>query len=64
MTSLQTVVLTDPASSLTATFVPGAGMICTSLSNGGVELLGQRRGLQSVCVGWQDNGHSVSVSLG
>lgn len=47
MTSLQTVVLTDPASSLTATFVPGAGMICTSLSNGGVELLGQRRGLQA-----------------
>lgn len=47
MTSLQTVVLTDPASPLRATFVPGAGMICTSLSDGGVELLGQRRGLQA-----------------
>lgn len=43
----QPIVLTDPGSALTATFVPAAGMICTSLSDDGVELLGQRRGLQA-----------------
>jgi aldose 1-epimerase len=42
-----TVTLRDPSSSLTATFVPSAGMIGTSLSDGGIELLGQRRGLQA-----------------
>lgn len=47
MTSPQATVLTDPASAMTATFVPGAGMICTSLSDDGVELLGQRRGLEA-----------------
>lgn len=41
------VVLRDPSSPLTATYVPSAGMICTSLSDDGVELLGQRRGLQA-----------------
>ncbi len=43
MTEFAPVVLRDPP--LTATFVPGAGMIGTSLSDDGVELLGQRRGL-------------------
>lgn len=47
MTEFQIIVLSDPDSALTATFVPAAGMICTSLSDGGVELLGQRRGLQA-----------------
>ncbi len=47
MAKLPSVVLKDPASTLTATFVPSAGMICTSLSDGGVELLGQRRGLSA-----------------
>lgn len=47
MAQLPSVVLKDPASTLTATFVPSAGMICTSLSDGGVELLGQRRGLSA-----------------
>jgi aldose 1-epimerase len=42
-----TVILRDPSSALTATFVPSAGMIGTSLSDDGVELLGQRRGLQA-----------------
>lgn len=42
-----TVTLTDPASPLTAVFVPGAGMIGTSLSENGVEYLGQRRGLDA-----------------
>lgn len=41
------VTLRDPASQLTATYVPNAGMVATSLSDGGAELLGQRRGLQS-----------------
>ena len=47
MAQLPSVVLKDPTSALTATFVPSAGMVCTSLSDGGVELLGQRRGLNA-----------------
>lgn len=53
------VVLTDPASALTATFVPSAGMICTSLADGGVELLGQRRGLQA----YLDNGKTMGIPI-
>lgn len=41
------VALRDPTSSLAAQFVPDAGMIGTSLTDDGVELLGQRRGLQA-----------------
>src|SRR6516225_11517477 len=41
------VTLTDPSSPVAAQFVPGAGMIGTSLTDSGVELLGQRRGLQA-----------------
>ncbi|MCV7031169.1 aldose 1-epimerase [Mycobacterium sherrisii] len=44
---MHVVTLRDPASSLTAQFVPDAGMIGTSLTDDGVELLGQRRGLQA-----------------
>src|SRR4030081_1643188 len=47
MAELPTVTLRDPSSPLTATFVPTAGMIGTSLSDDGIELLGQRRGLQA-----------------
>jgi len=47
MAQLPSIVLKDPSSALTATFVPSAGMVCTSLSDDGVELLGQRRGLQA-----------------
>jgi aldose 1-epimerase len=47
MADLETVTLRDPSSSLTATYVPNAGMVGTSLSDDGVELLGQRRGLQA-----------------
>lgn len=36
-----------PTSSLVAQFVPDAGMIGTSLTDSGVELLGQRRGLDA-----------------
>ncbi|OBI18486.1 aldose epimerase [Mycobacterium sp. E2462] len=44
---MHVVTLRDAASSVTAQFVPEAGMIGTSLSDGGVELLGQRRGLDA-----------------
>ncbi|EUA93273.1 aldose 1-epimerase family protein [Mycobacterium ulcerans str. Harvey] len=37
--------LRDPLSSVEAQFVPAAGMIGTSLTDAGVQLLGQRRGL-------------------
>lgn len=45
MAELPSVVLRDPSSPLAATYVPSAGMICTSLADDGVELLGQRHGL-------------------
>jgi aldose 1-epimerase len=41
------VTLSDPSSRLEAQFVPGAGMIGISLTDSGVELLGQRRGLDA-----------------
>jgi galactose mutarotase-like enzyme len=47
MAQLPSIVLKDPSSAVTATFVPSAGMVCTSLSDGGVEILGQRRGLNA-----------------
>jgi aldose 1-epimerase len=47
MAELETVTLKDPSSSLTATFVPAAGMIGTSLADGADEFLGQRRGLDA-----------------
>lgn len=47
MAELDTVVLRDPESAMTATFVPGAGMIGTSLADGDLEFLGQRRGLDA-----------------
>ena len=47
MPELESVTLKDPSSSLRATFVPLAGMIGTSLSDDGVEFLGQRRGLDA-----------------
>lgn len=43
----ETLTLRDSASALTATFIPSAGMIGTSLAEDGTELLGQRRGLQA-----------------
>jgi aldose 1-epimerase len=46
MPEFEYVTLRDPSSSLTATYVPNAGMVGTSLSDDGVELLGQRHGLQ------------------
>lgn len=47
MAELKRITLRDPSSALTATFVPDAGMIGTSLADDGVEFLGQRRGLDA-----------------
>jgi len=44
---MHTLTLHDPSAPVTATFVPGAGMIGVSLQDDGVELLGQRRGLDT-----------------
>lgn len=44
---MHVVTLRDPSSPLVAQFVPEAGMIGTSLRDAGVELLGQRRGLDA-----------------
>lgn len=59
MTSLETVTLTDPSSTLTATFVPTAGMIGTSLSDGDDEFLGQRRGLDA----YVTNGKTMGIPI-
>ena len=47
MADFERVTLQDPSSALTATFVPTAGMIGTSLADGDDEFLGQRRGLDA-----------------
>jgi len=47
MPEFESVTLTDPSSSVTATFVPVAGMVATSLADGDAEFLGQRRGLDA-----------------
>jgi aldose 1-epimerase len=44
---MHVVTLTDPSSPVAARFVPEAGMIGTSLTDSGAELLGQRRGLDA-----------------
>jgi aldose 1-epimerase len=44
---LTPITLRDPSSGLSAVYVPTAGMIATSLSDGDTELLGQRRGLEA-----------------
>lgn len=59
MADHQPVILRDPSSSLTATYVPAAGMICTSLADDGVEFLGQRRGLQAYIT----NGKTMGIPI-
>ncbi|MGE2817827.1 aldose 1-epimerase [Mycobacterium heidelbergense] len=44
---MHVVTLHDASSSVTAQWVPDAGMIGTSLADSGIELLGQRRGLDA-----------------
>ncbi len=59
MAEFDSVTLADPASSLTATFVPNAGMIGTSLAAGGDEFLGQRRGLDA----YVTNGKTMGIPI-
>ncbi|MFI5506680.1 aldose 1-epimerase [Mycobacterium sp. NPDC051804] len=47
MPKFEPVILRDPSSALTGTFVPAAGLIGTSLADGDDEFLGQRRGLEA-----------------
>lgn len=42
---------------LTATFIPAAGMVCTSLTHRGDELLGQSGG----CFAWRGDGPVLLV---
>jgi len=45
--ALETVTLRDPVANVTATFAPGAGMVCCSLRHEGEELLAQNDGLDA-----------------
>jgi aldose 1-epimerase len=51
--------LRDPSSSVTAQWVPGGGMIGTSLTDSGTELLGQRRGLD----GYLSAGKTMGIPI-
>jgi aldose 1-epimerase len=53
------VTLRDPSSNLEAQFVPDAGMIGISLTDSGVELLGQRRGLDAYVA----NGNTMGIPI-
>ena len=53
------VTLQDPSSELEAQFVPDAGMIGISLTDSGVELLGQRRGLDAYVA----NGKTMGIPI-
>ena len=59
MVELEPVTLRDPSSTLTATFVPQAGMIGTSLADGDNEFLGQRRGLDA----YVTNGKTMGIPI-
>lgn len=59
MPELQPLTLRDPSSSLTATFVPSAGMIGTSLADGDDEFLGQRRGIDA----YVTNGKTMGIPI-
>jgi aldose 1-epimerase len=59
MGEFESVTLRDPSSSLSATYVPVAGMICTSLADDGVEFLGQRRGLEA----YVSNGKTMGIPI-
>ncbi|WP_425358197.1 aldose 1-epimerase [Segniliparus rotundus] len=56
---MQACVLSDRESQLTAAFVPTAGMIGVSLADNGVELLGQRRGLDA----YRSSGKTMGIPL-
>ena len=54
----ETVTLVSPAN-VTATFVPGAGMVCCSMTHDGEEMLGQRYGLS----GYLESGKTFGVPI-
>lgn len=59
MVDFDAVTLRDPSSDLTATFVPAAGMVGTSLAQSGAEFLGQRRGLTA----YVNNGKTMGIPI-
>jgi aldose 1-epimerase len=59
MSEFEAVTLTDPSSPLSATVVPLAGLIVTSLNDGENEFLGQRRGLDAYIT----NGKTMGIPL-
>ncbi len=59
MVDFDAVKLNDPSSDLTATFVPAAGMVGTSLAESGDEFLGQRRGLTA----YVNNGKTMGIPI-
>ncbi|OBF96093.1 aldose epimerase [Mycobacterium sp. 852002-51152_SCH6134967] len=59
MVDFDAVTLSDPSSDLTATFVPAAGMVGTSLAESGEEFLGQRRGLTA----YVNNGKTMGIPI-
>ncbi|MGE2723013.1 aldose 1-epimerase [Mycolicibacterium celeriflavum] len=59
MVDFDAVTLRDPSSDLTATFVPAAGMVGTSLAESGDEFLGQRRGLTA----YVNNGKTMGIPI-
>jgi aldose 1-epimerase len=59
MSEFEAVTLTDPSSTVTATVVPLAGMVVSSLADGEDEFLGQRRGLDAYIT----NGKTMGIPL-
>lgn len=59
MPEFESVTLRDQTSPMTATFVPGAGMIGTSFADGEDEFLGQRRGLDA----YVSNGKTMGIPI-
>ena len=57
--TMHVVTLRDPSSPVAAQFVPEAGMIGISLTDAGVELLGQRRGLDA----YIDDGKTMGIPI-
>jgi aldose 1-epimerase len=56
---MHVVTLADPASEVAAQFVPETGMIGTSLTDGGAQLLGQRRGLDA----YREAGKTMGIPI-
>jgi len=59
MADFERATLKDPSSSMTASFVPAAGMVGTSFADGDDEFLGQRRGLDA----YVTNGKTMGIPI-